>query len=304
VSAIGTPEPDSQDTLTTPDGTELHLERFVPRGAARAVVVFAHGFTPHAGVYRHVGAALAREGLAVTSYDARGHGRSGGRRGHIARAADYTEDMAAVAGAARGRLPELPWALVAHSMGALVALDHLLSDRPRPACAVLAAPWLETAMKVPWYKAAAAPLLARLLPALALPHGLSVAEACRTPEVIRGFTADDLVVRVATPRWFIEMRAAQARLRAAAKTLRVPSLMLLAGQDRIVGLEAALAFAREAGDVVEVRSYADLYHEVFLEPERDRVIADTAAWLLEKARGLTSGGPRGVQSPAILSRSP
>jgi alpha-beta hydrolase superfamily lysophospholipase len=63
--------------------------------------------------------------------------------------------------------------------------------------------------------------------------------------------------------------------------LAVPTLLLVAGRDRIVSTEAALAFAQAAGSAVEVRRYQDLYHEIFLEPERERVLSDVANWLLQ-----------------------
>jgi alpha-beta hydrolase superfamily lysophospholipase len=88
---------------------------------------------------------------------------------------------------------------------------------------------------------------------------------------------------VATPRWFNEVRAAQARIRAAAGRLTVPTLMQVVGQDRIVSTEVSLAFAAES-KAIEVRRYEGLYHELFLEPERDRVIADLRDWVVARAR--------------------
>jgi len=62
--------------------------------------------------------------------------------------------------------------------------------------------------------------------------------------------------------------------------LQVPTLLLVAGQDRIVSSEATLAFAQKAGSLTEVRRYPALYHELFLEPEREQVVSDIADWLL------------------------
>ena len=76
---------------------------------------------------------------------------------------------------------------------------------------------------------------------------------------------------------------AQARIRREASELTVPTLLLLAGDDRIVANDANHAFARGAGAVVEVRTYDSLFHEMFLEPEADVVVADIASWLLDRA---------------------
>jgi alpha-beta hydrolase superfamily lysophospholipase len=72
---------------------------------------------------------------------------------------------------------------------------------------------------------------------------------------------------------------AQARIRLRAKELGVPTLMVLAGNDRIVANEVNLTFAREAGPIVEVRTYPEVFHEMFLDPEADTVVADVSTWL-------------------------
>jgi alpha-beta hydrolase superfamily lysophospholipase len=72
---------------------------------------------------------------------------------------------------------------------------------------------------------------------------------------------------------------AQARIRLQAKALDIPTLLLIAGGDHIVANETNLAFAREAGPIVEVRAYPELFHEMFLEPEAESVLVDISAWL-------------------------
>ena len=48
----------------------------------RGVVAVVHGFAEHLGRYDALLAHLAGRGLAVAAVDLRGHGRSGGPRGH------------------------------------------------------------------------------------------------------------------------------------------------------------------------------------------------------------------------------
>jgi lysophospholipase len=170
-------------------------------------------------------------------------------------------------------------AFVGHSHGATVVLDYLLRREELPACAVAATPWLALRMSVPWWKRAVAAPLARVAPALALHNEIHATDLSRSPEVVTRFDTDPLVLHVATPRWFQEARAAQARLLAARALLSVPTLVLVAGDDQVVSSDATLAWAQAAGPAVSVRSYPALYHEVFREPEREQVIADVREWL-------------------------
>jgi len=137
-------------------------------------------------------------------------------------------------------------------------------------------------MKVPALKRALAGPLAFLWPTLAMSNGVKAGDVSRTAEAQAGFDADPLVHHVATSRWFKETLAAQARVMEAAPRLKTPTLMQLAGADRVVSNDAARRFADSAGPAVELRVYDNLFHEMFLEPERDAVIAELIRWIADK----------------------
>jgi alpha-beta hydrolase superfamily lysophospholipase len=260
----------------------LHVEHFRPRDKPRLAAVMVHGFSAHCGLYRHVAAHLAAQGVAVTGFDCRGHGRSGGRRGHVGAFAEYLDDLAAVVAWTRALAPALPWALLGHSLGGAIVLAYTLDEGrdEKPCALVLAAPWLKLRMPVPAPKRVAANIAARVLPTLSMPNGLRAEDISRNPQVHAGFHRDPLIHHTASAGWFMATLRAQAHLRTHADQLCVPCLMLLAGDDRVVANEASLAFARSAGStMVDVRSYEGLYHELLLEPEAESVIADIAAWL-------------------------
>lgn len=275
-------EPTHEESLSA-GGVALHVEHFRPTSPARLVLVTVHGFGAHCGVYRHVAGALLARGIAVTQFDCRGHGRSQGRRGHVDRFDDYHDDLGLVVRRARERTPEVPWALLGHSLGGLIVLDHVVrrKSESQPDRLVAVAPWLELKMKVPMPKRAAADIFSRLKPTLTTGNGIKAEDVSRSPEVVANFFRDPLVHHVATAGWFACVLRSQAALRAMAAQLKVPTLLLVAGQDRIVSTEAALAFAQAAGSAVKVRLYQGLYHEMFLEPEREQVLSDVANWLLQ-----------------------
>jgi len=281
--------PDVEETIETSDGLRLHAERYAANGPARAAVVMVHGFSAHCGAYRHVAAALADAGFDVTGFDCRGHGRSQGRPGFVRRFPLYGDDLQRVLDRARAVAPGAPLAVVAHSHGVTITLDYLLRGMGTLDALVAATPYLDLKMKVPFYKRAVSPLVGALFPTVTMSNEISPELTSRSPEVCAEMATDALVHHVATPRWFNEVRATQARLRASAAKLQVPTFMLVAGQDQLVDSAAALAFARDAGPIVALKVYDALYHEVYLEPERAVVIGDIVSWL----RGRFGGtGPR------------
>jgi alpha-beta hydrolase superfamily lysophospholipase len=288
---LGRPAPDVEETLTTRDGLRLHVERFAARGAPRAAVVMIHGFSAHCGAFRHVAAALAAGGFAVTAFDCRGHGRSEGRHGYVRRFTDYADDLQLVLEGARAWSPGLPLAVVAHSHGVTITLDHLFRGMGTFDALVAAAPYLALKMPVPLYKRLASPIIGAIWPTFTMSNQIGPEIVARLPEVWEEMRKDPQVRHVATPRWFNEVRATQARLRASAAQLKVPTFMPVAGADRLVDPAASIEFARAAGSIVELRVYEDSFHEIYLEPERERVIADVVSWLQGRFGGTAARDP-------------
>jgi alpha-beta hydrolase superfamily lysophospholipase len=279
------PVPDVEEVITTADRLRLHVERFTARRAPRAAVVMVHGFSAHCGAFRHVAGALAAAGFAVTAFDCRGHGRSEGRHGYVRRFSDYADDLHLVIESARRLSPSLPLAVVAHSHGVAVTLDYLFRGKGSFDALVAAAPYLALKMPVAAWKRAAAIILGIFWPTLPMSNQLGPELVARDPAVWEEIRNDPQARHVATPRWFNEVRATQSRLRASASLLKVPTFMPVAGADRLADAAAAIAFAHAAGPIVQLRVYDELFHEIYFEPERERVIADIVAWLTDRLDG-------------------
>src|SRR4029079_16823928 len=131
----------------------------------------------------------------------------------------------------------------------------------------------------PLYKRMISPVMGLLWPTLTMSNEIALDMSCSNPEAVAAMAEDPLIRRVATPRWFNEVRATQARLRESATLLKVPTFMAVAGDDRLVDSAAAIAFAAAAGHIVDLKVYEKLFHELYLEADRDVVIADVVDWL-------------------------
>ena len=66
------------------DGLDIFGQSWEPDVVqVKAVVCLVHGIGEHGARYTHVADAFGAEGYAFITMDLRGHGRSGGPRGHI-----------------------------------------------------------------------------------------------------------------------------------------------------------------------------------------------------------------------------
>jgi len=55
---------------------------WAPVGTPKASIMLVHGHGEHIARFDHVAAALTDKGYAMLGFDLRGHGKSGGSRGH------------------------------------------------------------------------------------------------------------------------------------------------------------------------------------------------------------------------------
>jgi alpha-beta hydrolase superfamily lysophospholipase len=275
-AAPGPAEPDETFRFASRDGTGLYGELFAAAGERiRGAALILHGYAEHGGRYREVAHVLCRLGFTVLAFDMRGHGRSDGQRGHIDRFTDYLDD----ADAARAELEaragaSAPLLLVAHSNGALVALRMLADPTRLPArvrAAVLSSPFLALKMKVPLTRDIAGRIAGRFLPSFSLPNEIPIDALTSDPAKLAERRLDTLCHDVAGARWYLEALETQAWVRAYASRIRLPTLWLVAGADRLVDPAAARAVHRRIRAESSYHELRDMHHEVFNEVDRDRV---------------------------------
>lgn len=269
------------------DGLQLHRCDWPLASEARGTVLVVHGLGEHIGRYNGVATRLNKLGWHVSGYDQRGHGQSEGARGAIARQDSLLLDLSRVIDIMRGDRSG-PLILLGHSMGGLTAARFVAEGlQAQPAAwyravdgLVLSSPALDTGMNAG--QRALLAVLGPLAPGLAVANGLEPDWISRDPAVVAAYIADPLVHDRITPRLarFIVDGGAQTLPLAARWTL--PTLLLWAGHDRCVAPAGSRAFADAAPPgVVQAQCFAPLFHEIFNEPERDKVFAVLETWLAE-----------------------
>ena len=256
-------------TRRLPDGTEELVRRWLPGSEPWASVVVVHGLGEHSGRYERTGSLLAEAGLAVEAFDLVGFGGSRGRRGDVEAWDTYLDQVRNHVTAVDG-----PTVLLGHSMGGLIALEYVLSPRPRPDLLVLSAPGLGGGKA--WQRKLA-PVLARLAPTAAIPTKIDGAQLSRDPAVGEACFGDPLVLTAVTARLGAELFAAIDRVRAGLDRLDLPTLVLHGGADTLVPPQASLALA--SLPTVERRIYPKLRHELFNEPEGPDVVGEAIEWI-------------------------
>jgi alpha-beta hydrolase superfamily lysophospholipase len=265
------------------DGLKLYSDWYYPEsGVFRAGVLIVHGYADHGGRYAELARALVDRGYAAMTFDYRGHGQAGGPRGHCDYFDDYLSDFQRACARARLGIGNRPLAVFAHSHGGLIALRALAQPGRMPADVsgvALSSPFLGIALKLSAMKVAVGKLASRLVPKLALTNEIPPEWLSHDPKIIAARKLDRFCHSVATARWFDEATLAQDYVLSHASSIDLPTLWMLAGDDKIADSTVARQGYDLAGGQKQLQVYDGFFHEVFNETERARVYGDLDTWL-------------------------
>lgn len=277
------PEPaeSTLSTFTASDGDNLAMQDWpLAEGVpARGTVVIVHGLGEHAGRYDHVARRLNAWGFAVRGYDQYGHGDSGGARGALPVESRLIDDLGDVVESTRQRMSGgLPLVVLGHSMGGLVAACLAALGQVRVDGLVLSSPALDAGFK-PVQKLLLA-TLPRIAPNLVVGNGIEPKHLSRDPAVVAAYRADPRVHDRISGRLGRFIAEAGPTVIAHAPQWSVPTLLMFAGQDRLVSPAGSRAFAEAAPpQLVTTHCFEHHYHEIFNEPDNDVVFATLKRWL-------------------------
>lgn len=235
---------------------------------------------------------LTARGLWVATFDWRGQAGSdrlitGSRAGHVARFADYEADLSLFL--ERIVLPDarLPFFIVAHSTGALVALSQAPVLETRIERMVLAAPFVALAgQSMSQRKIAIIARLASLVglgnrtfrkgdPSLGFANNVVTSDARRFARNAAIYTEHpELSISWPSARWLNETIATMARVthQDHLTRIRIPTLLLCPTADALVPRKAIGDLARifRAARLIEIDGAR---HELFQEADRFRAQA-------------------------------
>ena len=271
----------SQFTLYSAEGTKLNGVLQSPAGDCKAVIALIHGMGEHAMRYAHVAAFFAQNDFAVVAIDLRGHGNSGGKRGHTPSYEVLMNDLELLINKAKELFPDVPVFMYGHSMGGNLTLNYLIRKQPKIAGAIVTGPYLKLAFEPPAWKVALGKITAGLIPTLTQPTGLETAAISRDLEVVNTYENDPLVHDKITSSFFVHVHFAGPYAIENAKKITVPLLLMHGMDDRLTSPKGTQEFAKNAGENVELKLWDGLYHEIHNEPEKEDVLQYELNWLLK-----------------------
>jgi len=261
-------------------GVRIVYDVWTPDAEPRGVVVLAHGLGEHARRYDHVAQRFGEAGLVTYALDHRGHGRAGGKRVRVKRLSEYTGDFATLVDIAAADYPDLKRIVLGHSMGGGIVFAYGVDNPGDYDLMVLSGPAVSAHTGVPPLKARLGKAAGSLMPDLPVEQ-LDASGVSRDPEVVAAYNADPLVHHGKVPAGIAKaLLQVGETMPQRARDIIAPLLVVHGAEDRLVPTAGSELLVDCVGSSdVHLKVYPELYHEVFNEPERDRVLDDVTAWI-------------------------
>ena len=268
-----------QSSWQSRDGIKLHLQAWEPDDRPRAAVALLHGLGEHVGRYNGMALAMVQRGVAVMGFDLRGHGRSGGRRGHAPSYDTLLDDIDALLERLKSRYPRVPVFLYGHSLGGTLAINYVMRRATRLRGVIATGPWLRHVVPAPAWKVSLARVLEPILPTYTERWRQESRELTQDPTSRAEFDRDPLVHNLISARMFRACTEAGEWALEHAADFPVELLLMHGTEDRLTSWEASAEFARRLGKKCTWRAWDGWYHELHNEPGRARVASAMVAWM-------------------------
>lgn len=252
----------------------------------KGILIVCHGFGEHIMMYKEFAQYLTDNNYACVIYDQRGHGEMDNisdrskKFGIIPNYKSFLDDIDVISNTIMSLHPGVPLILYGHSMGGNIAVNYLLNkDQHRFKCAILETPWLRLYRPFPDFVVTVARILAKLSPKLAITNKLNVNDITRDKQRKNEIKDDELYHNRISFQMFVDITDAGEKAMKNATNLTIPTLLICAGEDKIVCAKAIKEFNDETNSNVSLKRYEDAYHAVHSDINKKTYFEDITKFL-------------------------
>jgi acylglycerol lipase len=264
-----------------PGNGPIFFQSWLPSEKPKAIMILIHGFGEHSSRYgTHFAEFYTASRIGIFTFDLPGHGKTPGKRGHIANPFALLETIDLLIKQIKSEYPETPLFLYGHSFGGEILLWYTLVRNPLLNGMIITSPLIGLKEATPPMKYFLAKLMDKIFPTFTMDNGLNSKYLSRDPEVVNAYNTDPLVHRKISARsGMMVMNRGQWILENAIDN-KNKMLIMIGSDEGIVNKESVEKFY-ELCPSITYKVWPGLYHELHNEPEKDQIFDFSLKWLIQ-----------------------
>ena len=261
------------------DKTKLFGQSWVPEVPGKKTILMVHGLGEQSSRYERWAELFVEESYNFIALDLRGHGRSGGKRGHAKNLDKLLDDIDVLYRESLNLFPDTKIILYGHSMGGNLVLNQLILNRFLPDALIVTSPWLKLTNPPSDFIISIAGFLKKIFPSVQIPNGLNAEDLSHDPEIGRKYVSDPLNHNKISLRLFYEInKAADFALRNVYK-INCPFLIMHGTEDNITSHKASKNYVVNTNNKTRLILWDGQYHELHNEIIYKDVFQSIKEWL-------------------------
>jgi alpha-beta hydrolase superfamily lysophospholipase len=276
--------PVEEHKFLTHDGVELFYRFWPASGAPRGAVVLFHRGHEHSGRVAHLADELDLPDFAFFAWDARGHGNSPGERGFSPSLGTSVRDVQTFVDhiAASHGIAIEDMAVIAQSVGAVLAATWAHDYAPKIRALVLASPAFKVKLYVPFARRGLG-LMRKLRGHFYVQSYVKAKYLSHDPERIASFDSDPLITRAISVDILLQLYRTAERIVADARAITIPTQILISGADWVVHHGPQHRFYERLGTPIKERHIlSGFYHDTLGEKDRKLAIDKARDFILAR----------------------
>ena len=269
----------SQYKWKAKDGKVLFAQKWDAGKNTRAAMLLVHGLGEHSSRYASWAGKLNNEGIAVLSFDFRGHGQTPGKPGQIS---DYTkllDDVELLLQQGKKEFPGLPLLLYGHSMGGNLVANYVINNNTDLAGVILTSPWFEISNLPPKIKLSGALFLSKIMPWLIANSDIKPEYISRELREVHLYKNDKLIHGKISLGLFSQAFEKGKVAKRSIYKINAPLLVMHGSSDQVTSCQATREFIRNASEKTTYIEWEGCYHELHNDMDREKVFFRLVDWI-------------------------
>lgn len=271
----------SKFTVTTSDEKNIQGIRIKPQKPICSLII-VHGVGEHLKRYLSFAEKLSSINCTCYLYDQRGHGYSDGKRGHISKFDNYSNDLLDIYNFVQLESQKHPVFLYGHSMGSIIATQFTLNNQEKIKGLILTGLPFRPSILISGFTLKLIKIISKIVPFLNIPTMINVEDLSHDKNVRDTYEKDQMINKTVTLSWITEFYSALHEIKKNLFTLELPILIMHGSEDNIAKLEGA----KQAIQIIHSKDktlqiFEGKRHELLneLSPTPDQVLDHMQDWI-------------------------